>query len=76
MPAAARKSFRELLGVPQKTDHSVAASGAKLQIRQNVFDEIPAPRRVFDAFAGAGQFYRDIWSRAEAGYIGCDELSR
>ncbi|MDP3767758.1 MAG: hypothetical protein Q8S13_07065 [Dehalococcoidia bacterium] len=46
---------------------------AKVQIREHVMAELGAERTiVFDAFAGAGIMWREVWSRA-AGYVGCDE---
>ncbi len=55
-----------------KVDSAEGSRGAKRKIRQNVLDEIGAKNgRVFDAFAGAGFMYRDVWKQA-AEYTGCD----
>lgn len=67
-----RKRFSKLLGVPRKTDSNTGAASAKILIRQNVFDMVPAPRRVFDAYAGAGEMWRGVWNQADH-YVGCDK---
>lgn len=55
-----------------KTDTGLRAGKAKLEIRQHVLDVItPARAVVFDAFAGTGQMWAEVWQRA-AGYVGCD----
>lgn len=46
---------------------------AKVQIRQHVLEQItPARAVVFDAFAGPGLMWAEVWKHA-AGYVGCDE---
>jgi hypothetical protein len=46
---------------------------AKIEIRERVLEALtPEGAVVFDAFAGAGLMWREVWRRA-AGYIGCDE---
>jgi len=46
---------------------------AKVEIRQHVLDVVtPARARVFDAFAGPGLMWAEVWKHA-AGYVGCDE---
>jgi hypothetical protein len=54
-----------------KVDNGAKGKRAKIQIRSNVLDAIGGPAHVFDAFAGSGTFYREIWHRA-ASYTGCD----
>lgn len=66
-------TFSQKLGIPSKTDNAPGAHRAKVTIRHNVLEAIGAERaRVFDAFAGEGHMYRDVWSGA-ASYVGCDE---
>lgn len=45
---------------------------AKAEIRRNVLNTVGPSARVFDAFAGPGLMYREVWKDA-AGYVGCDE---
>lgn len=54
-----------------KTDNNPQAFRAKVDIRQRVLAAVPAPRGVFDAFAGSGQMYSAVWKDAEH-YTGCD----
>ena len=44
---------------------------AKVEIRQNVLDAIGRTAHVFDAYAGSGEMFREVWKHA-AGYVGCD----
>jgi len=44
---------------------------AKVTIRHNVLDAIGRTAHVFDAYAGGGEMYREVWRHA-AGYVGCD----
>jgi hypothetical protein len=53
------------------TDNHRAARAAKAQVRRNVLAMIEEPR-VFDAFAGTGVMYADVWKDA-ASYVGCDK---
>lgn len=47
---------------------------AKVQIRRLVMDELGPDRTVvFDAFAGSGLMWREVWRHA-AGYVGCDKV--
>lgn len=56
-----------------KVDNNPQARRAKALIRTNVLEALGAEHaRVFDAFAGAGGMYDEVWKRA-AGYTGCDE---
>lgn len=56
-----------------KTDNHEATKAAKIKIRKNVLAAVtPDKARVFDAFAGTGNMYRDVWKDA-AGYVGCDK---
>jgi hypothetical protein len=53
--------------------HAPQGWKAKMAIRAHVLDTLtPARTVVFDAFAGDGQMYREIWQQAAA-YTGCDE---
>ncbi|MBR0879132.1 hypothetical protein ACVMGC_004797 [Bradyrhizobium barranii subsp. barranii] len=45
---------------------------AKVLIRQNVLDAVGRDVKVFDAFAGSGEMYREVWRKA-GGYVGCDQ---
>jgi hypothetical protein len=55
-----------------KKDNSRVAEKAKLTVRQNVLAAIgAADAHVFDAFAGEGRMYREVWRQA-ASYVGCD----
>jgi hypothetical protein len=71
-----RKRFAAALGQPAKTDNSTVALSAKVAIRENVMAAIaqdcatPGPA-VFDAFAGEGVLFRQVWHRAVS-YVGCD----
>jgi hypothetical protein len=49
------------------------ALAAKVAIRRSVAEAVGAPVHVFDAFAGAGELYRDVWRDAAASYTGCDK---
>src|SRR5690242_9791645 len=50
-----------------------SARSAKIEIRQRVLDAIGAETAaVFDAYGGAGELYRAVWSKA-ARYVGCDQ---
>jgi hypothetical protein len=44
---------------------------AKITIRHNVLDAIGRTAHVFDAYAGSGEMFREVWHHA-AGYVGCD----
>jgi hypothetical protein len=44
---------------------------AKIEIRQHVLDAIGYKASVFDAYAGSGEMYREVW-RLASGYVGCD----
>lgn len=56
-----------------KTDTGLRAVPAKIEIRRRVLEAItPARAMVFDAFAGTGQMWAEVWQHA-AGYVGCDE---
>jgi hypothetical protein len=53
-----------------KVDNAKKAVSAKVAIRRNVMAEI-GEARVFDAFAGRGEYYKAVWREA-ANYTGCD----
>jgi hypothetical protein len=56
----------------RQKDSDPGAIRAKVQIRTAVLDGIGADEaRVFDAFAGEGTMYREVWKNA-ASYVGCD----
>ena len=56
-------------------NHAGAAARAKVQVRENVLDEISRAGidgvHVFDAFAGDGEMWRQVWRKADS-YVGCD----
>jgi hypothetical protein len=54
-----------------KTDNNPQAFKAKIAIRRNVLATIGADTAVFDAFAGAGKMFSEVWKDAKA-YTGCD----
>lgn len=55
----------------QKRNHARSKS-AKVEMRRRVLAAIGADQaRVFDAFAGTGEMYREVW-RAASAYVGCD----
>lgn len=63
-----------------KTDNNPHAIKAKADLRQRVLDAVrdqastrsgPAYTGVFDAFAGSGQMYSAVWSKADH-YVGVD----
>jgi hypothetical protein len=59
-------------GLRQRVANNPAALAAKVEIRSNVLNAIGADKaRVFDAFAGEGQLYSRVWSKAQR-YVGCD----
>lgn len=53
-----------------KRHNTPTARAAKAEVRQLVLAAIPEAH-VFDAFAGAGEMYAEVWCRA-ASYTGCD----
>lgn len=53
-----------------KTNNHKKSGGMKAVLRRRVLDAIPLAR-VFDAFAGSGKMYREVWHAAEL-YTGCD----
>ena len=54
-----------------QVDNAPTAKAAKVAIRRNVMARIKGPVHVFDAFAGSGEFYRQVWKDA-ASYTACD----
>jgi hypothetical protein len=52
------------------TDNGRLGRNAKIEIRRRVLECIP-DARVFDAFAGRGAMFKDVWSAATE-YVGCD----
>lgn len=63
--------FQKLLkNSNKKTNNHQKSVAMKISLRRNVLDAIP-DARVFDAFAGSGKMYREVWNNA-ALYTGCD----
>lgn len=62
-------SFKSASGL--KTDNNPQAFKAKVAIRRNVLAAIGADAVVFDAFAGSGKMFSEVWKDAGA-YTGCD----
>ena len=56
---------------PRFTGSQPGARDAKIEIRNNVLDVIGPDAAVFDAFGGAGEMYRAVWSKARR-YVGVD----
>jgi hypothetical protein len=57
----------------KQKDNEPSAVRAKAQIRERVLTGIgPEQAQVFDAFAGEGIMYREVWREA-ASYVGCDQ---
>lgn len=54
----------------KKTNNHPKSAAMKIALRRHLLDAIPAAR-VFDAFAGSGKMYREVWREATA-YTGCD----
>lgn len=55
----------------KKYNNHPSALSAKIDIRSRVLDMVGPRTAVFDAFAGEGQLYRQVWCRADY-YVGCD----
>lgn len=53
-----------------KVNNHPKSAGDKVAIRRRVLAAVDRPR-VFDAFAGSGRMWRNVWSNAEH-YVGCD----
>jgi len=58
-------------GIGVKTDNNPQAFKAKVAIRRNVLAAIGAEAAVFDAFAGSGKMFSEVWKDADR-YTGCD----
>lgn len=72
MAKSSHKFGRLLAEKPGQTNNHPAARAAKADIRRKVMAELGADHvHVFDAFAGDGAMYREVWNEA-AGYVGCD----
>jgi len=54
-----------------KTDNNPIAFKAKVAIRRNVLAAIDTETVVFDAFAGSGKMFSEVWKDA-GHYTGCD----
>lgn len=66
------RRLREKLQDVTKRASTPAALNAKVEIRRKVLDVIgPERARVFDAYAGTGTIYEEVWKDA-ASYTGCD----
>lgn len=63
---------KRIISANKKTNNHAAALPAKVDIRERVLEAIGRDRAVvLDAYAGEGQLYRRVWSRA-ADYVGID----
>ena len=58
-------------GTGVKTDNNPQAFKAKVAIRRNVLATIGSEAAVFDAFAGSGKMFSEVWKDA-SNYTGCD----
>ncbi len=54
-----------------KVNNAHAGKPAKVEIRRNVLEAVGRDAAVFDAFAGTGEMFRNVWRDARA-YVGCD----
>lgn len=54
----------------KKTNNHPKSAAMKIAMRRYLLTAIPGAR-VFDAFAGSGKMYREVWREAAA-YTGCD----
>lgn len=56
-----------------KVENNAKGKVAKIALRQRAFAFVreAGEVRVFDAFAGSGTMWREVWKRADA-YVGCD----
>jgi hypothetical protein len=54
----------------KKVNNHPAARASKIELRRKVLEAVPDPS-VFDAFAGSGRMYAQVWSEAKR-YVGCD----
>lgn len=54
----------------KKTNNHPKSAAMKIALRRHLLEAIPEAR-VFDAFAGSGKMYREVWREAAA-YTGCD----
>jgi len=69
-PKAVPTKFVKLRG---KVFNAERGWRAKVDVRRRVLEALgPAQTRVFDAYAGPGLMYREVWAQA-ARYVGCDE---
>jgi hypothetical protein len=72
MPVGAKRIGVHIIP-PPKVDNAHAGWKAKVEIRQLVLAALEPDRTsVFDAFAGAGLMFSEVWRHA-ARYVGCDE---
>jgi len=61
------------IGKVKKTDNAHFGLKAKIEIRRHILETLtPAYAVVFDAFAGSGVMWGEVWKGA-ADYVGCDE---
>ncbi|MCL2076340.1 MAG: hypothetical protein FWH15_07890 [Betaproteobacteria bacterium] len=54
----------------KKVNNHLLSKASKKELRRLVLEKI-GNARVFDAFAGSGQMYKAVWSKADY-YVGCD----
>lgn len=64
------KFSKQLKSSAKKTNNHPASAAMKIALRRHLLDAVPHPR-VFDAFAGSGKMFREVWKDAAA-YVGCD----
>jgi len=65
MPKSASRMF-----AGKSVNNHKKALKTKITVRDRILQEI-GEASVFDAFAGSGKMYREVWHRAQA-YVGCD----
>jgi hypothetical protein len=63
--------FSDDLAKMKKVDNHAAMAPAKIEIRNNVLQEIGESASVFDAFGGSGKMYEGAWRNAKD-YVGSD----
>jgi hypothetical protein len=69
---ARKVSMSTTIRAAPAVDNAQALHRSKVEIRRNVLKSIgPDDARVFDAYAGEGQMFTDVWKGA-ADYLGCD----
>jgi hypothetical protein len=54
-----------------RIDNAAPMLRAKIGVRKAVLENLGAEAHVFDAFAGSGELWADVWRDAKS-YVGCD----